>query len=102
MSKTPFIIVETPRGSTTPRSVWTAYGEADYIARVIQDARYPDVEITTAAQAADFTGDRYAVSVEFLTEEKFNEYDPECLDKRILRQAEIQGWYEEPAQEEQE
>lgn len=97
MSSSSFIVIETKCGSTTPRSVWVAFSETDYVNRVLADAARCDTTgIETAEQAAAFDAERHAQTVEFINEIQFNEYAPESLSKKVLAQAERLGWYEQP------
>lgn len=77
MSNTSFLVIETKCGSSSPRSVWFAASEQDYVTRVVADAARCDTTgIETADQAAAFDSERHAQAIEFMTELQFNEMTP--------------------------
>jgi hypothetical protein len=97
MSNTSFLVIETKNGSLSPRSVWTASSEADYVQRVCANAARSDTSgIVTASDAAAFDSERSAMRVEFMTEEQFNQFDLKCLELKVLAQAERLRWFTAP------
>lgn len=96
MTNTSILVIETKCGSSTPRRVWEATNEADYIARVCADAGCCRISgVVTAADAAGYDAERLGQTVQLMTQEQFNQYDPESFCAKVLAVAERLGWYEE-------
>lgn len=96
MSDTSMIVSETKNGSAFPTSVWTATSEADFLSKVRQTyARSEGVlDFETAAQAAEWLGERGALRVALIDRKEFDSYTPDSFCNKVLAQAERLGWYE--------
>ena len=100
MSDTQLLVIETKNGHAFPDAVWTARSEADFASLVRQTYPRSDGvhDIETAEQAADFLSERGALTVQWLTRQQFDEFDPASFCQKVLKQAEGLGWYEPEAE----
>ncbi|MGL4576348.1 MAG: hypothetical protein ACRCV9_16310 [Burkholderiaceae bacterium] len=94
MTDTNIIIVETKNGSASPRSVWDASSEQDYINRVNAANPRSDSVYEDFSRAVEGECERFAIRIDVYDLARFNEQDPADLDQRILDRAERLGWYE--------
>ena len=88
------IITETPNGRTTPKSVWDATDEPDFISRVVDASpRDPDVGgLHTTEQVVVFLNEKYAQSTRVISCEDFLSEPVDSFDPRVISRAIRLGW----------